>query len=85
MKQFLVTITLAVLAAVGSQAEARLVSNRAACVSTCGSYVTDTCGGLKRGKFNHCRAKLINQCKRLGTDAICPPSPPSPANWAGRR
>src|SRR5262245_40698533 len=78
MKQFLVSITLAVLVAVGSQAEARLVSTKAACTAACGQgALSDACGGItKRGKFNHCRAKLINKCKRVGQDAICPPVTP---------
>src|SRR5262249_12003551 len=65
-----------------AQAEARLKSTRGQCLAACGQAVSDSCGWItKRGKFNRCRAKLINQCKRFGTDVMCPaqvaPPPPS--------
>src|SRR5262245_38925788 len=82
MKQFLVTLLAVGVLASAAQAEARLVSTRAECVAVCDNAITQTCGWItKRGKFNRCRAKLINQCKRFGTDVMCPaqvaPPPPS--------
>jgi hypothetical protein len=42
-------------------------------VAACGNATTETCGWItKRGKFNRCRAKLINQCKRFGEAVACP-------------
>jgi erythromycin esterase-like protein len=83
MKQFLVINALAAILAMGSLADARLVSTRAQCLAACGNATTQTCGWItKRGKFNRCRAKLINQCKRFGTDRMCPPPAAPPVTTA---
>jgi len=81
MKHFAIITILAALVASG-RADARLVATRAQCVAACGNATTETCGWItKRGKFNRCRIKLINLCKRFGTDQMCPapPAPPAPA------
>jgi len=73
VKRFIIISTLTAVLAVGSLAEARPVSTRAQCVAVCGTAITQTCGWItKPGKFNRCRAKLINQCKRFGTAVMCP-------------
>jgi hypothetical protein len=81
MKQFLITLLAVGVLASAAQAEARLMSTREQCVAACGQAVSDSCGWItKRGKFNRCRTKLINQCKRFGTNVMCPaPPPPAPA------
>ena len=72
MELAIISILAAVLTS--GQADAQLVSTRAQCVAACGNAITETCGWItKRGKFNRCRAKLINQCKHFGDDVICPP------------
>jgi hypothetical protein len=77
MKQFLITLLAVGVLASAAQAEARLVSKRGECVAACGQAISDGCGWItKRGKFNRCRAKLINQCKHFGTAQVCPPPPP---------
>jgi len=77
MKQFLITLLAVGVLASAAQAEARLMSTRGQCVAACGQAVSDSCGWItKRGRFNRCRAKLINQCKRWGTATMCPAPPP---------
>jgi len=81
MKHFAIITTILAAVVASGQADARLVSTRAQCVAACGNATTETCSWItKRGKFNRCRAKLINQCKRFGTDLMCPPpaAPPAP-------
>src|SRR5262249_35227215 len=80
MKQFLITLLAVGVLASAARAEARLMSTRGQCVAACGQAVSDSCGWItKRGKFNRCRAKLINQCKRFGTNVMCPAPPPPSA------
>lgn len=79
MKQVLIINALTALLAVGSLADARLVSTRVQCVAACGNATTQTCGWItKQGKFSRCRTKLLNQCKRFGTTVMCPPPPGAP-------
>ena len=73
MKQFLITLLAVGVLASAAQAEARLKSTRGQCLAACGQAVSDSCGWItKRGKFNRCRTKLINQCKRFGAAVMCP-------------
>jgi hypothetical protein len=80
MKQF---FTLALMAAglmVTSLAQARMVASKPQCIASCGDAINTTCGWItKRGRFNRCRAHLITQCRKFGTEAMCPAPPPSPA------
>src|SRR5262245_8832309 len=79
MKQFLITLLAVGVLASAAQADARLVSKRAECVAACGTATAQTCGWItKRGRYNYCRAKLINKCKRFGVDVMCPPPPAPP-------
>lgn len=82
MKQFLITLLAVGVLVSAAEAEARLMSTRGQCVAACGQAVSDSCGWItKRGKFNRCRAKLINKCKRFGTNVMCPaPQPPPPTS-----
>jgi hypothetical protein len=78
VKRFAIITILAAIVASG-QADARLVATRAVCVAACGNATTETCGWIrKRGKFNRCRTKLLNQCKRFGTNVMCPTTVPVP-------
>ena len=79
MKHFAIITTILAAVVASGQADARLVSTRAQCVAACDNATAETCGWItKRGKFNRCRAKLINQCKRFGTDRTCPPPAAAP-------
>src|SRR5262249_41070923 len=81
MKQFLITLLAVGVLASAAQAEARLMSTRGQCVDACGQAVSESCGWItKRGKFNRCRTKLINQCKRFGTNVMCPAPQPPPTS-----
>jgi hypothetical protein len=85
MKQFFTLALIAGALMVTSSGQARMVATRAQCVASCGGAVNTTCGWItKRGRFNRCRTHLITQCRKFGTDVMCPapappPAPPPPA------
>ena len=79
MRQVVIVATLlaALLGVAGTPRPAAagrgIISTRFACERSCGIAVTDACGGLtKRGKFRACRNRLYRQCRRWGTDVMCP-------------
>src|SRR5262245_60521238 len=76
VNRFAILTILAAVVASG-QADARLMASRAKCVAECDNATPETCGWItKRGRFRRCRTKLINTCKRFGTNVMCPtPSP----------
>jgi hypothetical protein len=77
MKQFFTLALIAGALMLSAPSQARMVSTRAQCVASCGTALSDTCGWItKRGKFNACKNKLYRQCRKWGTDAMCPPPPP---------
>ena len=70
-----VLLTLVAILAVSNFADARRpASTKAQCVAACSDAVTQTCASFtKHRKFNRCRTKLLNQCRRFGTAKLCPP------------
>jgi hypothetical protein len=76
--RLMVLLFVAAMAATTGEAQAGLAT-RAQCVAACDPAVADLCGWIaKRGKFNRCRAKLYNRCKRFGVAVTCPAPPPPP-------
>jgi hypothetical protein len=74
MKQFFTLALIAGALMLSAPSQARMVSTKAQCVASCGTALSDTCGWItKRGKFNACKNKLYRQCRKWGTDAMCPP------------
>src|SRR5262245_21788035 len=78
MKQFSSLVVIAGLLTVGAPGQARMVSTKAQCVAACSSAINDTCGWIyKQGKFTRCQSHLIRQCRRWGTETMCPAPPPT--------
>src|SRR5262245_58059570 len=80
MKRILGAAIISVLAAVlmSSQANARFVASKAACLSACSQQIAGACGGFRRIKYNRCRLKLVRHCRRFSPETICPAPPPLP-------
>jgi hypothetical protein len=81
MKQFFTLALIAGALMVSAPSQA-LVASKAQCVSTCDGHgsVNTNCGWItKPGKFHRCRTRLIKQCRKFGTDVMCPAPPPLPA------
>jgi hypothetical protein len=69
----LLLVFIAAMAVTTGDAQARMVATRAQCISACGQATIDACGWItKRGKFNRCRVKLLNQCRKWGPSVMCP-------------
>jgi hypothetical protein len=80
MKQFFTLALTAGTLMVTSPGHARMVASKSQCVASCGDAINTTCGWItKPGRFNRCRTRLIKQCRKFGTDVMCPaPQPPPP-------
>ncbi len=75
MKKLLFAVSVLVLGV--SIGEARQVSTRFQCFTSCGQATNETCGWItRRGKYNACRNRLIRQCRRWGVATMCPAPPP---------
>ena len=79
MKQFLTLALIAGALMVTSPGHARMVASTSQCVASCGDAINTTCGWItKPGRFNRCRTRLIKQCRKFGTDVMCPAPPQTP-------
>jgi len=79
MKRFCVLTLIAGALMVPSAGQAGMVSSRPQCVASCSDAINTTCGWItKRGRFNRCRTHLITQCRKFGTEVMCPAPPPPP-------
>jgi hypothetical protein len=77
MKQFLTLTLIAGALMVTSPSQAGMVASKSQCLASCGSAISTSCGWItKPGRFNRCRTRLINQCRKFGMDVMCPPPPP---------
>jgi hypothetical protein len=77
MKQFFALALIAGALMVTSPGQARMVASTSQCLASCGSAISTSCGWIiKPGRFNRCRTRLIKQCRKFGTDVMCPTAPP---------
>lgn len=78
MRSLCLSLVLCVLGCAGSVQAATRYQCLVACIP---NQLNLDCGWITRpGKFNRCRARLIRQCRKWGTDTMCPASqqPPPP-------
>jgi hypothetical protein len=79
-KQFFTLALIAGALMVTSPGQASMVASKSQCVASCGSAISTSCGWItKPGRFNRCRMRLLRQCRKFGTDVMCPAPPPPPA------
>ena len=77
MKQFFALALIAGALMITSPGQASMVASKSQCLASCGSAISTSCGWItKPGRFNRCRTHLIKQCRKFGTDVMCPTAPP---------
>ena len=53
-------------------AKSRFIATKAQCKEACDRTPVATCSGLQHRKLKRCRRRLLHDCRKQGTTAVCP-------------